>query len=101
MGQGGEEPDHGHLDPRVHDEPILAIEGMRGVVVEADDEPRQHVDAVGVDGMHRPQHVRAQVLGLAGLLKARCVRRLDADEYGGEVGRPKEAEQLLILGQVQ
>jgi len=43
----------------------------------------------------------AQVLGLAGLLEALLVRRLDADEHPAEIGGAKQLQQLIVRGQIQ
>src|SRR5262249_12231812 len=71
------------------------------VVVEADDEAREDVDAMRIDAPHAGEHVLAQVLRLAGLAQALGLRRFDADEDPAEAGRAEEAEQLRGLRAVE
>ena len=51
-----------------------------------------------VDGLDK---VAAGVLGLARLFQARDARTLDPDEDGRDVGIAQEAQQLLVLGDIQ
>ena len=49
------------------------LEGIGRIVVEADDESGQQIDAMAVDRPHCGQHVAAEILRLACLLQTRRV----------------------------
>ena len=96
-----EQSDHRRLDARLHDEAVLLAERLHRVVIEADDESREHVDSIGVDLLDRRKHVAADVLKLEGLLQALLVGRFDADEHPLEVRLAEKPKQLVVLRDVQ
>src|SRR5262249_12819796 len=79
----------------------LMLEAVLRVVVEADDEPRKHLDAVGINTPDRGQDVLVQVLGLFRLFEAFGIRRLDADEDPAEIRVAKELEEIGMLREIE
>ena len=80
---------------------VLRLEGFHGVVVEADDEAGQHLDAEGIDSRDRTQNVLIHILGLECFLQAGGVGRFDTDEDPAETRVAEQLEQLGVRRHVQ
>ena len=101
LGQRRQQADHGHLNSGVGDEPVLALEGVEGVIVEADDESAKHVDPGGIDLTNGGEEVQAGVLGFVDLLQTLRVGRFDAEKHPGKIRLAEQSQQFLVLRQVQ
>src|SRR5581483_9100749 len=83
------------------DELALALEDLRAVAVEADDESAPDVEPVREDTVDARDHVAAEVLSLPRFLERRGLRALDPEKDAPEAGVPHRRHERPVVGEVQ
>src|SRR5262245_15210403 len=96
---------HAHTrsrDARLTQETFLGRKYHLVVIVETQDHAGPDLHAAVLDPPHllRKAAAPTQILQLLGLLQRLLVRRLDADEDGGDISSDHELHKLLVIGEI-